>query len=269
MAQSQEKQKFDRSVTMFFFMMALCALHVGFVSAGWPSHKGRGYGARSWQSSSHGDWSNRSYHYGKGFSSGYSQQNDKGHDSLALHLLEKMCRSDSSRSRKSSRHHRKHSSSSSRSRDRGQSSELKELRAYREHHEALEKARAEKERQEAESRRREQEFAELEARILSAIPRAQSQPPAPTPSGTSVVGKNQAVTALPAKTKKLVEALLEDEISCENMNCWEDVESQVKSLAGSALKHIHQVRLPETTVPKTNAARAAAVIAFLKSQARV
>ena len=253
-----------------FLFLALLAVHAGLVSAGWHSQKGRSYGARpSWRSSSHGGWSNRSYHHGKGFSSGNFQQSSNGQDSLALHILERFCRSDSSRSRKSSRRDRKSDrSSSSRSRDRGHTSELRELRAYRVHHEAMEKAKAEKERQEAESQRREQEFAELEARILSAIPRAQSQSAVPTPSAMSSAGIDSNLLAMPAKTKKLVEALMEDKISCENMTCWEDVENEVKSLAGPVLKSIHQARFPQAAMPRTNAARATALIAFLKTQAR-
>ena len=74
---------------------------------------------------------------------------------------------------------------------------------------------------------------------------------------------------LPAKTKKLVEALLEDEVCCENVSSWDDVECKVKSLAGSVLSSIHRVRMPEISVPRTNSAKAAAILAHVKTQARV
>ena len=78
-----------------------------------------------------------------------------------------------------------------------------------------------------------------------------------------------AASALSDKTKKLVEALLEDEISCSDASSWEDIDRKVSALSGSVLKAIHKTRMPDTAVPRTNAARAASVLAHVKLQARV
>ena len=180
--------------------------------------------------------------------------------------MDKLCRSDSTsrdRIRRERSRDRRSDRSCSREKEDRHVAELRELRAYREHHEAMEKAKAEKERQDTENKKREQELADLEARILRCIPTQVSPTPVAKAQDT---GKSDV---LPAKTKKLVEALLEDEVCCENVSSWDDVECKVKSLAGSVLSSIHRVRMPEISVPRTNSAKAAAILAHVKTQARV
>ena len=232
--------------------------------AGWSSQKGRGGHSRAWSSSNHGDW--YGYRQGKGQTGGFYSNPHRESESLALHLLDKLCRSDSTsrdRIRRERSRDRRSDRSCSREKEDRHVAELRELRAYREHHEAMEKAKAEKERQDTENKKREQELADLEARILRCIPTQVSPTPVAKAQDT---GKSDV---LPAKTKKLVEALLEDEVCCENVSSWDDVECKVKSLAGSVLSSIHGVRMPEISVPRTNSAKAAAILAHVKTQARV
>ena len=232
--------------------------------AGWSSQKGRGGHSRAWSSSNHGDW--YGYRQGKGQTGGFYSNPHRESESLALHLLDKLCRSDSTsrdRIRRERSRDRRSDRSCSREKEDRHVAELRELRAYREHHEAMEKAKAEKERQDTENKKREQELADLEARILRCIPTQVSPTPVAKAQDT---GKSDV---LPAKTKKLVEALLEDEVCCENVSSWDDVECKVKSLAGSVLSSIHRVRMPEISVPRTNSAKAAAILAHVKTQARV
>ncbi|OLP76138.1 hypothetical protein AK812_SmicGene43967 [Symbiodinium microadriaticum] len=187
----------------------------------WSSRgKGSNKGDQSWKSSG---WSYNSGS-GKGQYSWHGS-NSSANEALALHLLERLGRSESSSDRDRSRHNSRRRRSSSRSKSRKSGSrdhELRELRAYREHHEAIERARAYKEAKEAEKKLRAEEFAELEARILRAIPTPQ-QPPA----GNVPAASNPPADAISAKTKKLVEALLEDEVSCAGIHTWEEVDRKV------------------------------------------
>ena len=245
-----------------FLAWFLLASNVSMGSAGWSSRgKGSNKGDQSWKSSG---WSYNSGS-GKGQYSWHGS-NSSANEALALHLLERLGRSESSSDRDRSRHNSRRRRSSSRSKSRKSGSrdhELRELRAYREHHEAIERARAYKEAKEAEKKLRAEEFAELEARILRAIPTPQ-QPPA----GNVPAASNPPADAISAKTKKLVEALLEDEVSCAGIHTWEEVDRKVSNLPSNLLKSLHKNRMPEASVPRTSAARAAAIIAFLKRQAK-
>ena len=207
----------------------------------------------------------------EGYYSWNGSQQTSANDALTMHLLQRLTRSDSSSGRDRSRRSRRRSPSRSKSHRSGsQERELQELRAYRDHHEAVERARAEKDAKEADRRARAEEFAELEARILRAIPTPQ-QPvgPGANPAPAAIVAAaNPPPDALPAKTKKLVEALLEDMISCDGIHTWQEIDRKVSELSGNDLKILHKNRMPETSVPRTTAARAASILAFLKMQAR-
>ena len=65
-----------------------------------------------------------------------------------------------------------------------------------------------------------------------------------------------------------MEALLEDMISCDGIHTWQEIDRKVSELSGNDLKILHKNRMPETSVPRTTAARAASILAFLKMQAR-
>ena len=246
------------NVLLWFCLASLLSV----AAAGWPSRKGSGKGEQSWKSHKGG---------GKGYYSWNGSQQTSANDALTMHLLERLTRSDSSSGRDRSRRSRRRSPSRSKSHRSGsQERELQELRAYRDHHEAVERARAEKDAKEADRRARAEEFAELEARILRAIPTPQ-QPvgPGANPAPAAIVAAaNPPPDALPAKTKKLVEALLEDMISCDGIHTWQEIDRKVSELSGNDLKILHKNRMPETSVPRTTAARAASILAFLKMQAR-
>ncbi|OLP87580.1 hypothetical protein AK812_SmicGene31186 [Symbiodinium microadriaticum] len=239
------------------------------VFAGWPSRKGNEDSNQSWKTRGYDQWSYRggkgsSYHQGKGYA------RSSPNDALTLELLDRLARSSSVSTRDRSRRRRRHSSSRSNSRRRGSEhryeAELRELRAYREHHEAQDKAKSEKEAKEAQLRATEAQLQELEARILKAIPSgalaAVATPAAAAPAASSSPPQD----ALSAKTKKLVEALLEEEITCEGLHSWDEIDRKVAGLTGNVLKTIHKNRMPDAAVPRTSAARVASITAFLKRQ---
>ena len=252
--------------------LLLLAWVVNQAFAGWPSRKGHEDSSQSWKSKGYDQWSYRggkgsSYHQGKGYT------RSSPNDALTLELLDRLTRSNSASSRDRSRRARRHSSSRSNSRRRSSehryAAELRELRAYREHHEAQDRAKSEKEAKEAQQRAAEVQFQELEARILRAIPSG-ALPAVPTqaPNGAPAASSNPPQDAISAKTKKLVEALLEEEITCEGLHSWEEIDRKVAGLTGNVLKTIHKNRMPDTAVPRTSAARVSSIIAFLKRQAR-
>lgn len=151
------------------FLQCACAC------AGWPSHKGHNGANPSW-----GNFS--SVAAGRVVAKALHRGTDGGF--LTLHL-DRLLQSDrGSRERSSSRRNRRSSNYSSPSRRRSKvQEEMQELRAYRNHHEAMEMATADMEREEKAKKAREAEFAELEARILRAIPKP--QPPATSSTGCS------------------------------------------------------------------------------------
>ena len=140
-----------------FLTWLLLASNASLGSAGWSSRgKGSNKGDQSWKSSG---WSYNSGS-GKGQYSWHGS-NNSANEALALHLLERLGRSESSSERDRSRRDSRRCRSSSRSKSRKSGSrdhELRELRAYREHHEAIERARADKEAKQTEKKLRAEEF---------------------------------------------------------------------------------------------------------------
>jgi hypothetical protein len=102
---------------------------------------------------------------------------------------------------------------------------------------------------------RQKELADLEERILQAIPRP-SVDSQPSSSATSS-----------SKQKKLVEALLEDTIALSDSFSWTEVESKVGDLKSEELKDLMALR-KLAPIPRGKAARVTAVVAFLKNQCR-
>ena len=94
--------------------------------------KGRGGHSRAWSSSNHGDW--YGYRQGKGQTGGFYSNPHRESESLALHLLDKLCRSDSTsrdRIRRERSRDRRSDRSCSREKEDRHVAELRELRAYR------------------------------------------------------------------------------------------------------------------------------------------
>ncbi|CAE7946691.1 unnamed protein product, partial [Symbiodinium sp. KB8] len=125
-----------------------------------------------------------------------------------------------------------------------QRSELEELRAYKESHEKKIAAEKSLEDRKAEEMEREREFEALEARILQAIPKASQSYTTSNSNGTS--------DEISTKSRKLIEALLDDELSLEGVTSWDEVQKRVGALKPAVLKSILQVRTSET-LPRSNA----------------
>ena len=244
--------------------MLLCTYFLC-VHGGWSQEKGGARQHRSW------GWNHgRDSHYGKGshYNGYYSQPRSTSmQETFAAYFVDSLLSREGRRRDRRSRSHSSSRSSSRHEKSRRKHSrteksrhrrELEELRAYKESHEKKNAAEKCMEDRKAEESERQRQFEALEARILQAIPKA------PQVSTTSGNGTQDEITA---KSRKLIEALLDDELSLEGVTSWDDVQKRVAALKPAVLKSILQVRTTEA-MPRTNAAKVDAVMAFLKVQCR-
>eukprot|EP00439_Symbiodinium_sp_Y106_P016766 s9943_g2.t1 len=178
------------------------------VQGGWSQEKGNARQHRSWR------WNHgRDNHYGKGSQyNGYYNhrpRSDSMQETFAAYFVDSLL---SREGRRRDRRSRSYSSSRSSSRrDRScrkhsrtdkssQRSELEDLRAYKESHEK--KIAAEK--------------------SLEAIPKA--------PQAYTNSGSNGTSDEISAKSRKLIEALLDDELPLEGVTSWDEVQKRVGAL---------------------------------------
>ena len=228
------------------------------VCGGWPRSKGYGrYGAHSQgHSQGHGSWGWRS---GGQFSSASSMQ-----ETLTMCLAERLLSKDRAKRRPSRSPSPLSSDGSDKCRGKTarrsalsstERAELSELREFKAKHDAELAAKHTIELAEKMEQSRQKELADLEERILQAIPRP-SVDSQPSSSATSS-----------SKQKKLVEALLEDTIALSDSFSWTEVASKVGDLKSEELKDLMALR-KLAPIPRGKAARVTAVVAFLKNQCR-
>ena len=237
------------------------------VQGGWSQEKGNARQHRSW------GWNHgRDNHYGKGSQyNGYYNhrpRSDSMQETFAAYFVDSLLSREGRRRDRRSRSYSSSRSSSRRDRSRrkhsrtdksSQRSELEELRAYKESHEKKIAAEKSLEVRKAEELERKREFEALEARILQAIPKA--------PQAYTNSGSNGTSDEISAKSRKLIEALLDDELSLEGVTSWDEVQKRVGALKPAVLKSILQVRTSET-LPRSNAGKVDAAIAYLRAQCR-
>ena len=184
------------------------------VQGGWSQEKGNARQHRSWR------WNHgRDNHYGKGSQyNGYYNhrpRSDSMQETFAAYFVDSLLSREGRRRDRSCRKHSRTDKSSQRS-------ELEDLRAYKESHEKKIAAEKSLEVRKAEELERKREFEALEARILQAIPKA--------PQAYTNSGSNGTSDEISAKSRKLIEALLDDELPLEGVTSWDEVQKRVGAL---------------------------------------